>query len=116
MSKRIAVIATKAKFKELRKFFRKALPFPLDSSTDDYLAVMELHLYRIDNPKNNFIDAYQWSGYIDLVGWEVESGNNWVNIMPNYLLKCLDLMERKGVPIWNSAKVRREIEELALPF
>lgn len=114
MSKRIAVIAKKEEFRKLRKFFRKSFTFPLDSSTDDYLAVMDLFLYRIDNPRNNFIDAYQWSGYVDLVSWEVGSGH-WASIEKD-LLSCLDLMEEKEVPIWNSAKVCREIEELALPF
>lgn len=112
MPKRIAVIATKAKFKEIRKFIRKSFaPNTLDSSTDDYLAVMDLYLYRIDNPRNNFIDAYEWSGYIDAVGWEVANSIIWAD-----MYKCLDVMERKEVPQWNAAKVCREIEELALPF
>lgn len=115
MPKRIAVIATKAKFKEIRKFFRKALPFPLDSSTDDYLAVMDLYLYRIDNPRNNFIDAYEWSGYIDAVSYEVEHSGHWATMQRN-LLHGLEAMEKKEVPQWNAAKVCREIEELAIPF
>lgn len=114
MPKRIAVIATKAKFKELRRFFRKSFSFPLDSSTDDYLAVMDLYLYRIDSPKNNFIGAYQWSGYIDLVGWD-EMGSAFSNVQKG-LIDCIDMMEEEGIRIWNTAKVCREIEQMALPF
>ncbi len=114
MPKRIAVIATKAKFKEIRRFFRKSLPFPVDKSMDDYLAVMDLYLYRIDNPKSNFIDAYQWSGYVDSIDWEVDSGRDWEDTQN--LLRCMQLMEVKEVPIWNAVKIVKEIEEMALPF
>lgn len=114
MPKRIAVIATKAKFKEIRRFFRKSFSFPLDSSTDDYLAVMELFLYRIDSPKSKFIGAYDFTGYIDLVGYN-EIENAFSNAQKD-LIDCIDMMEEDGVRIWNAAKVCREIEMMALPF
>jgi hypothetical protein len=115
MPKRIAVVATKAKFKEMGKFFRKISPCSLGTVTDDYMAIMDLYFYRIDKPQNNFMDAYQWSGYIDLVGFEARALDDWSFIFMD-LTKCLDVLENKGVRAWNTSKVCREIEDLALPF
>lgn len=115
MPKRIAVVANKAKFKEMGKFFGKTSHYPFNTVTDDYLAIMDLYFYRIDNPKNNFMNAYQWSGYIDLVGFEINSLGEWSPMLSD-LLDCLNALEKKEVRAWNSAKVCREIEELALPF
>lgn len=110
MPKRIAVIATKPEFAKIRKMCRKLL-ITVESSTEDYFKAEWLCLYRLDSLKNNFINAYEWDGYLEAIAWE--------NLMRDpcaELIQCVERMEVMEVPMWSPAKLYREVLDLSLPF
>ena len=104
---KIAVIADVSPFKLLKKRVLRVAPEMIRTSNDNYMEAGHLCLYRISDPRNNFVHAFAWSAYYELFDW-CDAGDN--------LFACMDMFKEMNTPLWTAAEIDKEIQELKPVF
>lgn len=103
-TKFIAVIAEISQFAVIVKYFIKRDKI-VGKIKDEFFKIGHVQLFRVDKPNHNFIEAFQWSGYFDGFDW-IDAGQD--------LVDCMDVFEKKGVPLVSTSMLLKEIESTNL--
>lgn len=98
------MIAGDAQFALIAKYFIKKGK-AVGKIKDEFFKIGHVQLFRVDKPDHNFIEAFQWSGYCDGFDW-MDAGQD--------LVDCMDVFEKKGVPLVNASMLLKEIESTSL--
>jgi hypothetical protein len=100
MKKFIAVIAEISQFAVVAKYFTNEGK-TIDRIEGDFFEINNVQFLRIDKPNHNSIESFQWSGYFDGFDW-IDAGQD--------LVDCMDVFEKKGVPLVNVVMLLNEVE------